>query len=471
MPGHELIRYLRSFRSISRRSAARRALVWSLGIGAPAIVAFVLHSRLTNPSRGASFDRFVIAWGALMVFAFVAAASRLVRPGPSLAALAASLDRRHEKSGLFSAAAFILEPGHRASALGAVVIAQADEAVAGIPLPARSRARFAFKRAAVFFLLGLLLALLPGGLHGSLGGLGAGGEGPASPDDGPGSRGLAAAGTESRHDQKVPLDEIASLTLRSDHDIYPVNGEIHLTVELKSIRPVASDVPLEVMLAVTDGLPSPDVGFGEGWRPVPLRLGWSLPTEEGGRIKQHFPMKDTLVALGIYKPGLFTARAFAKPVDDGGPVSEGVGSNEITFQVAENKEDLQARMPQPQGQTKQPEKKTPDPKKSDERGNERGKSKPKLGDPDRLAGAKKLPSLVQPILNAGPTIDKEVSVFEREPGGPAPPMPVAPKPPDDTPSRTFLRRAEVPVAAPDLSAEERDVLRRYFDSIRAQKRL
>jgi hypothetical protein len=183
-------------------------------------------------------------------------------------------------------------------------------------------------------------------------------------------------------------------------------------------------------------------------------------------------VKETLLALGIYKPGLVTARAFARPSDDSGTVSEGAGSNEITIQITENKEDLSTRLPQPQGEKKQPEKQGPPKPREEPPGNKGGaKSKPKLGDPDRLAGAKRVASLVQPIVNAGPTIDKEVSVFEREPGGPAPPMPVAPKPPDDAPSRTFLRRAEVPVIPPDLTAEERDVLRRYFDSIRAQKKL
>jgi hypothetical protein len=74
-------------------------------------------------------------------------------------------------------------------------------------------------------------------------------------------------------------------------------------------------------------------------------------------------------------------------------------------------------------------------------------------------------------VNPGPVVEKEVSVFEREPGGPAAPLPVARKPFDDKAARTFLRRPEVPVVPPDLTVEERDVLRRYFDSIRAQKRL
>src|SRR5206468_8953100 len=127
----------------------------------------------------------------------------------------------------------------------------------------------------------------------------------------------AATRAESRSDQRVPLDEIVQVTLSSDHQIYPLNGEIHLTVELKTRRPVASDVPLEVMLGITDGLPSPDVGLGEGWRAVPLRLFWSVPKEEGERKSQRFPMKETLLALGIYRPGLFTAAALVRPKDEG----------------------------------------------------------------------------------------------------------------------------------------------------------
>lgn len=469
MPGHDLVGYLRLSRRISKRSAAWRVLVWALGLGAPAIVALVLHARLTGAALGVSFDRFALAWGVLAACALAAAAATRLRRGPDDAVLAATLDRRHSAAGLFSAAAFVLDPGRDPGPLAAVVVSRANDAAAGLPLPSASRARLGLKRALFFFLLGLLLALVPGGPRGSFAGLGTGGEGASAPDAGPDSRGADAA-PESRNDRQVPLDEIASLILKSNHQIYPLGGEIHLTVELKSLRAVDADVPLELVLAVTDGLPSPDVGFGSGWRPIPLRLEWSLPKEQGGKLTQWFPMKATLQDLGMYKPGLITARAFAKPKDDGGPVSEGAGSNELTFQITENKEDLSTKMPQPQGQQQQPEKQGP-PKKDEPPGNQGGKSKPKLGDKDRLAGAKTVASLVQPIVNAGPTIDKEVAVFEREPGGPAPPMPITPKPPDDKPSRTFLKRPEVPVAKPDLTAEERDVLRRYFDSIKAQKKL
>jgi hypothetical protein len=471
MAGDVLTRYLRRSRRISRGAAAWRVLVFAFGLGAPAIVALVLHARLGGAGLGASLDRFGLAWGALVLLAFAAAAAARLRRGPSDAALAAALDRRHAGAGLFSAASFVLHSARDPGPLGDLVVARADSAAAGLPLPDRSRMRSGLKRAAVFFLLGLFLALVPGGPRGSLSGLGAGGAGFSRPDEGPASQGVAAA-PESRNDRQVPLDEIASLELRSDHQIYPLGGEIHFTVEMKARRSLDADVPLEVVLAVADGLPFPDAGLGEGWRPVPLRLDWTLPKGEGGSLKQRFPMKETLQALGVYRPGLITARAFARPIDDTGPVSEGAGSNEVTIQISENKEDLSTKAPQPQGQEKQPEKQTPQPPKDQPPGDRGGgKSKPKLGDPDRLAGAQRVAHLVQPIVNAGPTIEKDVSVFEREPGGPAPPMPVAPKPPDERPSRTFLRRPEVLIVPPDLSVEERDVLRRYFDSLKAQKKL
>jgi hypothetical protein len=472
MPGDALIRHLNGLRRTSRRSAAWRALAWTLAAGGPLAVALVLHSRITNPSTVAAMERFVAVWTAIVLLAVFGWLALRLRPGASDGALASALDRRHHKAGLFSAAAFALG-ADPAPGLADVVLERADSAVGGLSLGRRDHVhRVRVKRALLFLVLSFLLALVPGGPRGSVAGVGAGSDGGASPEPGPDSReAVVDARPESRDSQRVPLDEIARLTLKSDHQIYPLNGEIHLTVELQTLRPVASEVPLEVMLALTDGLPSPDVGFGEGWRPVPLRLNWSVPKEEGATIRQRFPLKETLQALKLYKPGLITATAFARPKDDGGDVDDGARSNEITFQIAENKEDLQTKMPQqaPSPQ-KQPEKPKPGEQK-DDKGRQEGRSKPKLGDPDRLAGAQRVASLVQPIVNAGPTVDKEVSVFDQEKGGPAPPMPVPRKPPPDDASRTFLRRNEVPIQAPELSVEERDVLRRYFDSIRAQKKL
>jgi hypothetical protein len=474
MPGEALKERFRIERRVGRRSAAARALFWILSFGCPAALLAVLHSRLTEAAPGAAVDRLVLAWGLLAFAAIAAFCGALMARAPSDAALALALDRRHAKAGLFSAAAFVLRPEPSPGPLGALVLAQADSAVSGLPLLARVRhLRLHLKRIALFLLLSILVALVPGGPRGALSGIGGGGaDGPAKAEPGPESRGAPEAAAESRNDAGVALDELVTLTLKSDHQIYGLNSEISLGVALETKRPIAADVPLELMLAITDGLPSPDVGFGPGFRPVPLRLGWSVPKEQGAVLKQWFPMKETMQALGIYKPGVFTCEVFALPAGDGGggSVSGGVRSNELTFQVAENKEDLQSRVPQGQGQTKQPEKKAPD-ESTDEKGGGKSKSRPKLGDPERLKEAQRVASLVQPIVNPGPTIEKDVSVFERERGGPPAPLPVPRKPHDDTPARTFLRRPEVPVVPPELSAEERDVLRKYFDSIRAQKKL
>lgn len=471
MPGQALQKRFRLERRISSRSAAANVLLWAFAFGGPVAVALVLHARLTSFDPGAGFRRFLVAWSGLAAAAVLGALLALVLRRASDRVLAQRLDRRHEGVGLFSAAVALLRTEAAPSALGPVVIARADELVALLPLMSRIRHKaFKIRRTVLFFVLSLILALIPGGPSGSLAGMGAGPDGPTRPEAGSESRADQSAAPESRENPPTLLHELVSLRLRSDHQIYSLGSEIFLVIEIETKRPIATDVPLEIMLAVTDGLPSPDVGFGPGFRPVPLRLKWSIPKEEGGKLKQIFPMKETLRTLGIYRPGLFTAEAFALPALDGAGVSDGARSNELTFQVTENKEDLQTKAPQAQGQQKQPEKKTPDETKS-ERGKEGGKKKPELGDPDRLADAQRVASLVQPIINPGPTIDKEVSVFDRETGGPAPPLPVARKAPDESAGRTFLRRPEVPQKAPELSVEERDVLRRYFDAIRGQKKL
>jgi hypothetical protein len=469
-PGASVSARFRRERRVRRRLAAARALAWSLAAGGPAAVLLVLHSRLTDPAPGAAWSRLALAWSALAATALGGALLAFLWRRPGDVALALALDRRHRTAGLLPAAAFVLDGGAAESGLAGLVLARADEAVARIPVESHSRAAaLRLRRAAAFFVLSLLIALLPGGPTGAVFGLGGGSGGPPV-EGGPGAGAAARGeeGAETRRDARIPLDEIVRLELKSDRRIYGLNAEVTLIVRLEALKPVVSDVPLELMLAITDGLPSPDVGLGVGFRPVPLALDWSVPKEPGTILRQTFPMKEKMTTLGIYRPGLFTCEVLARPRDDGGSISEGVRSNEVTFQVAENKEDLQSRAPQPQGQGTQQEKKTDDP--SEDEGRQGGGSKPKLGDRDRLAEAERVAALVEPIVNPGPTVEKDVSVFEREPGGPAPPLPVRPKPTDDDAGRTFLRRPEVPALRPNLSPEERDVLRRYFDSIRARKK-
>jgi hypothetical protein len=166
---------------------------------------------------------------------------------------------------------------------------------------------------------------------------------------------------------------------------------------------------------------------------------------------------------------LFTCLAAARVASDDSPIQGGVTSNQITFQVAENKEDLQTRAPTPRGQARQKEKPKPDPR-SEPRAQSGGGEGPKLGEPDRLPDAKRVKSLVKPLASDGPTIEKEIDVYDREEGGTAPPLPEPPPPPAAVAGRTFERRAEASILVPDLSPAERETLRRYFDRLRQEKR-
>ena len=343
-----------------------------------------------------------------------------------------ALDRRQRNEGLFSAAAFVLGASPP-PALGEVVLARADSASAGLPRPLDRLLRIGWKRT-VFFLCartpprdhagratrlavgdrrrarrghpGRVRARLARGTREAGGRLAQHAPGPARRDRDARAQerpaDLPAAGGDPSHRR----DEDAA-TRRIGR---PARGRAR-----RVGRPAVSRRRLR------RGLP-PGASRGSAGRSRRRRAGASpaLPDEGDARGARDLP------------PGLFTAL----------PSRGRSTTAALLRRRREQRDHVPGRREQggppdadarsPKARQKQPEKQTPNKEqKGDNQGRQHGQDKPKLGDPDRLAGAKRFTSLVQPIINAGPTVDKEVSVFEREPGGPAAPLPVARKPFED----------------------------------------
>ncbi|MAG55583.1 MAG: hypothetical protein CMJ83_04755, partial [Planctomycetes bacterium] len=283
---------------------------------------------------------------------------------------------------------------------------------------------------------------------------------------GPGGEGGGAArGTAKRPD----ASELARFEIRTDRKIYLLGEDIRLTAVLRPKAGVGRDVPLEVMIGVTDGLPSPDVGFGIGVRPIAPGWSWTVPEDPSTP-----PQSDTLVLngdlrrFGIYKVGLLTIQAWAVPSDET-HVEGGLVANTLTIQIAENRLKQRIRKPNPVDFAKNPRKKKSDPKKDKQGRGKRGDKKPRPGPKDRLERAQRKAKAVKPLLTDGPRVEKEVEVFDRQRGGQAPRP--RPRPPaTETPARTFIKQEEEAIRRVPLTPRDRRVLKRYFDAVRRRGR-
>lgn len=255
-----------------------------------------------------------------------------------------------------------------------------------------------------------------------------------------------------------------AITVVSDRRIYTLEAPIELTFGLDVKRPATAAVPIEVRLGVSDGLPCPDAGFGEGFRVLSIPLGWSVGTEVGG-LERKFGVLEHLKSMGIYRPGLFTFVVAAAPVTSPSPIDPGIMGNTLVVQVAENVEDLSARLRVPMGSKEEKEKKEPS-KEAPKKGDTEGSGvPPALGAPDRLPEARRVGVAVEPLFNDGPTMEKDVSVWDREKGGETPPPPPPPPPPAAPASRTPVFKKETDLVRPVFSPADRDAVRRYFERL------
>jgi hypothetical protein len=273
----------------------------------------------------------------------------------------------------------------------------------------------------------------------------------------------AAESAPTAATKKEEVPDVA-ITVVSDRRIYTLEAPIELTFGLDVKRPATAAVPIEVRLGVSDGLPYPDAGFGDGFRVLSIPLGWSVGTEPG-LLKRKFGVLEHLKSMGIYRPGLFTFVVAAAPLTSPSPIDPGIMGNTLVVQVAENVEDLSARLRVPMGSKEEKEKKEPS-KEAPKKGDTEGSGvPPALGAPDRLPEARRVGVAVEPLFNDGPTIEKDVSVWEREKGGDTPPPPPPAPPPAAPASRTPVFKKETDLVRPAFSPADRDAVRRYFERL------
>jgi hypothetical protein len=235
-----------------------------------------------------------------------------------------------------------------------------------------------------------------------------------------------------------------------------------LNVELHPLGTLEEELPLELALVATDGTPSADRGFGVGLRVEPLPMQWAIPRKPEGKLRASLPIKSLLEFAGVYRAGLITLFVAARVPGDAW--SDGMRSNQLTLQIAENTERMRVahKAPvEPLGGSRKPD---PKPKPDKSKSGKGGSKPPEPGEVEPPPEGNRIPHAVKPLLSDGPSIEKEVEVFERERGGEGAPPP-APPPPAESPSRIFLRRAEEAIPQLALSPHERRLLRAYWESV------
>jgi hypothetical protein len=453
---------LRGYRRVLRDQ------LWSLGgerfgrvalAGALVLLALALWRRLLVGEEALG----LLAWGWAALLALAALCWMLSfrpRPGDRRRA-AGALDAHVRARGAVLTAIHLDETGG-AARLAPLVLRAADRSLDTADLPRAARPRSASLSAALgLAVAGIIVASLPvesGTIRTAIRS-----EGAAAAVPGAGG-GSGAAGTSSARDRSArpDLEELAELHLQTEKPIYLMNERVHAWVTLVPKAGVGEAVSVEIVLGMTDGLPSADVGFGVGIRPLKLRDATLPATPEEGSQRQRIALRPFLERLGMWKPGLLTFEAYAKPSGEAEDlVSGGLVSNQVTIQIAENRTREQIRKPNPSEVARTPDRQDPDPKKDAEGTGMQGGDGPKLGAPDRLPDAARRAEAVKPLLADGPRVQKEVNVFDREAGGAGARTSPEPEVPD-SPVRTFLRRAEASIPRLSLSPADREILRRYF---------
>jgi hypothetical protein len=139
--------------------------------------------------------------------------------------------------------------------------------------------------------------------------------------------------------------------------------------------------------------------------------------------------------------------------------------NTLVISVAENVEDEPLRLRTPMGSKEEARKKG-----TVEGGAEaveygRWGNASVLGAPDRLPEARRVGVAVEPLFNDGPSIEKDVSVWDREKGGPATPPPPPPPVPATAPPRAPSPAKETDLVPPTFGPADRDAVRRYFERL------
>jgi len=442
-------------------------LARTLAVSGAAVVIVALALRVWGDGGGVS----AVAWGWLVALA-VACICAIVLPRdrhPLRRDVASALDREHDARGAVLAASWVLEGG-ACSRLGAVVLRDADISCAGPVRPGSPPLPTTWLGVALGLLcLSLLVPTLPApsltsgrGMSSTLPPPQGEGGSPPPPVSGTEAVGVGAA--------RPDLSELARFEIRTDHRVYLLGEEIRLTAVLRPLADAGGSVPLEVVIGVTDGLPSRDVGLGDGVRPIRAPWEWSFPGAGSPPLLGHLSLNSYLEKFQIYKVGIITIEAWVAPRGDGssGLVRGGLASNQITVQIAANRKRQRVRKPEPV-QTKRSNKKPrSDPGKDKKDRGRGGRNKPELGDIDRLKNAQRKAKAVKPLLSDGLTVEKEVIVFDRELGGEAPPPP-AKKPVVEPPARTFIKREEHAVERIGLSPLDRRLVKTYWDAILKKK--
>ena len=401
-------------------------------------------------------------WAAAGLLALVAALAAAPPRGAARRRLARTWDRGVGARGALLAATHLLDEGGGSPRLAPLVLSEAGALPAG-PLHAERPPAVSLSTAGGWLCLSFLLLLLPPAAS------------PRSPEEALRSAWNAVmdglgrtSGEEERNEEEAPregLDRRIVLELRTNKTVYLMGEEILVTARVKTRALLAEAQTLKLRLGVADGLPFPDQGLGEGFRPVDFPGPVVLAGEAGAEARVVLPIKGFLNAADIYRPGLYTLEARAVSLGPDGADLGAVVSNRVTIQVAWNREHNRYRQPSPvkNEQKKRAPRARKKPKR-DSRG-QKGRKTPAPGPPEREPQVKLKSHAVKPLLSDGPEVLKDVNVFERERGGDLPPRREKRPPAERDLPPTFIRRQVEMLRRYSFSPEERRLVRLYFGQL------
>jgi hypothetical protein len=266
-----------------------------------------------------------------------------------------------------------------------------------------------------------------------------------------------------------PAPELASTSLLAQHvrlqiavepTVAHLGSELTLLTNGDHLVPPSTELPLRFFLVGTNGTLTPDLGFGPGFRVLPLPWTRRLTPTSEGRFTELLDLKLALQEMGLHERGLVSLFVAARTAETRYGM---VRSNDVTIRLDDNIERAQSPVPSGQSSTKAPGTPKPEPDKPPPT-SRTGDNKPESDSPDRLKEAKRQASAVRPLLAAGPTTEKEVSVFDSEAGAGK-----TTAPPSAAPvkiERSFDRFGEAAMPTLNLSPADRSLVAKYFEFLR-----
>ena len=258
------------------------------------------------------------------------------------------------------------------------------------------------------------------------------------------------------------LDQILLLTVNSRHRMYRVGEMVPVQLGMKPRIPLPMDLHLETVILVGNGDATPDEGFGVGLRAHDMPEPFVVAAGNTDGLYEMFDLQPILKDKDLERPGFIFVEFRGRDLK--GAIPGTCGSNRLLIQIVDDREDQRARKREQVGDQ------TMDPQEKEEENEQdpgmEGGVPPEQGPPQRLPEVAFEDMAVEPLLASDDQIKKEVEVFDAKRAHPQERPPPRATPSVRLPVREYLKQSETLIDELPFSAEDRQILRRYFEVLR-----